>query len=216
MGGAPKFRLKKIYMIGLSKTKKMNSKFQNQGFTLIEILVTVAVLSVILVIISGLFTSALKAQRKSLASQDLLAQTSYVMEYMSRQLRMARKDISGSCITVKNNYEKTNLRTLGGGDYEGPGIKFINYRGECWEFFLDENDNSLKQSKNETAPILLTSNKLAIEDFEVELAGESEAADTLQPRATFFLTIRGKSERPEAQPVIKIQTTISQRNHDFK
>ena len=168
----------------------------NKGFTLIEMVVAVAVFTLLVSASSGLFVNALRAQRYSLTTQEILDQTSYVMEYMSRALRMARKDISGECITAKSNYQ-----------FEDNCIKFRNYHDECQQFCLD--GSRLKEIKGESSNYL-TSESLTVEGFWVELSGQQQD-DYLQPRATILLTISGKE-----QSNIKIQTTVSQRNLDIQ
>jgi len=167
---------------------------KSKSFTLIELLVAVMIFSLIGGIAAGVFTSGLRDQRKSLASQEILSQTSYLMEYISRALRMARKDIDGICIDAKLNYKIVDS-----------GIEFMNYKGECQKFYLSA--SQLKEEKG-GAVSDLTSGNLEVANFNVNLLGETQT-DDLQPRATFFLEIKGKE-----QSKIKIQTTVSQRNLD--
>ena len=164
------------------------------AFTLVELLVAVAIFSIIGGIAAGVFTSGLRAQRKSLAYHELLNQTSYLMEYMSRSIRMDRKDLTGACIDQNLNYKIV-----------GAGINFKNYKGECQKFYL-----SAGQLKEEKGSIVsnLTSNHLQVANFNINLSGETQA-DNLQPKVTLSLEIIGKE-----QSKIRIQTTVSQRNPD--
>ena len=187
-----------------------NKTMKNKGVTLIEMLAAVAIFAITVGAISGTFISAIRSQRRVLATQELLDQTSYVLEYMGRALRMAKKDTAGSCLT-----------TCGAGcNYENPGgnvsqIKFLKHDIEtdtdiCYWFFLE--NNQIKESKNGALPgVVLTSAKLTVNSLKFNLSGES-GSDTLQPRVTIFLKIlgRGTTERPE----IQIQTSISQRPLD--
>lgn len=168
----------------------------NKGFTLIEMVVVIGIFTLLVSAGSGLFISSLKAQRQGLATQEVLSQTSYLMEYMSKALRMAKKDITGTCTgTVKLNYV-----------FAGQCIKFVNYQDECQQFCLD--GSRLKDENG----LYLTSETLQVSSFNVVLAGEQQPPlDYLQPRVTIFLDIQGKE-----QSAIKIQTTISQRNPDVR
>jgi prepilin-type N-terminal cleavage/methylation domain-containing protein len=199
------------------------------GYSLIEILVAVAIFTIVIAAPTGFFTLSLKAQLKSLASQKLLDNTSYTLEYISRSLRMAKKDTIGNCVspldsTNYRNYEKTASRTLAGIEYLGPGIKFLNYKTppECQEFFLDETEEhetkgQLMESKNGAAPVVLTSKDLEIISFKIGPDDSWDQDDTDQPRVTLFLDIKGgKGQMAEIRPEIKIQTTISQRNLDVQ
>ena len=181
-----------------------------KGYTLIEILVAIGIFFVVIAAPTGFFVSSLKAQQKALSSQELTDNISYMLEYMSRAIRMAKKDdINGiNCLSGnKINYEIT---PSGQG-----GIRFKNYKNECQEFYLE--DGRIKEYRTGySQPLFLTSNDLEVEEFNIFLSGETQI-DSFQPKVTIFLKIKGKrSASPELQPKIKIQTTISQRNLDVQ
>lgn len=168
----------------------------NKGFTLIEMVVAVAVFTLLVTASTGVFLSAIRAQKTSLATQEVLDQTSYLMEYMSKALRMARKDMTGACTgTAKLNYA-----------FENQCIKFNNYQAACQQFCLD--GTRLKDEDGN----YLTSDSLTVSSFNVILSGEIQPpADNQQPRVTIFLEVQGKDGSN-----IQIQTTISQRNPDVR
>lgn len=166
--------------------------FMNRGFTLIELLVAVFVFTLVVGSASGLFVAGLRNQRTGLAYEQLLDQSSYLADYMSRAIRMAKKDISGACTdTAKLNYS-----------FSDQCLKFRNYRDQCQRFCLessrlkDENDN------------YLTSSGLNVLSFNVNLSGQNQN-DNMQPKAAITINIQGKEGSR-----ITIQTTISQRNLD--
>jgi len=175
---------------------------QNRGFTLIEMVVAVAIFTLLVGATSSVFLSGIKNQKQGLATQEVLDQSSYLMEYMSRSLRMAVKDdiasggVTRDCLSGNRvNYE-----------FDGQCLKFRNYQNECQQFCLegtrlkDENDN------------YLTSVNLQVSKFEVLLGGATQPpVDYLQPRVTISLDIAGQE-----QTSVKIQTTISQRNLDVR
>lgn len=162
--------------------------------------------------LSSIFVQALQSQRKTLATQEVLEQTSYILDYMSRALRMAKKDVTGSCTGGPDyiTYITTSSRTLGGQPFNGPGIKFLNSSFICQEFFLDNASSTLKESQSGAAPVDLTSKNIKINSFSIYYTGTHQN-DTIQPKVTFFLDIEGKN-----QARIKVQTTISQRNLDIQ
>jgi len=189
---------KQNYMIGdKQKIKK--------GFTLIEMTVVVAVFSLLMVAVSTFFASGLKAQRQNLAIQELLDQTSYSMEYMSRALRMAKKDATGSCITAKLNYAATHV---------GQGVKFKNYQDVCQEFFYAYDETTgrfrLKEVRGVADENFLSPESLNINSFIISLNGQSQN-DDIQPSVSLFLEVEGKEGSKT-----KVQTTISQRNLDVE
>jgi len=183
----------------------MDTVKSQKSFTLVELLVAVTIFTIIVTISTGIFFSALQAQKKLLASQELFDQVSFLIEYMSRTIRMAKKELSAPACLSQNglNYE------IGEVIPGKSGLKFKNYDGICQGFFLD--NQILKEWKEGyTEPLSLTSSNLRINPFNINLSGQSQT-DNLQPRVTIFFEIEGKE-----QSKIKIQTTVSQRNPDVE
>ena len=181
-------------------------------------MVAVLIFSLIIVQVSDIFISGIRSQRTALASKRLLDQTSYAMEFMSRSLRMAKKQLDPPdpvCITDRANYELSAANT---------SIKFLNHLegDDCQRFYLE--DNKLKFEKNIVSlPLVrldLTSGNIEITDLEFILAGGDQVngldgMDNDQPRVTVTMEARWKSPKPEERVKIRIQTTLSQRNLDI-
>ena len=183
----------------------------NKGFTLIEIMVAVSIFAILVTTFTGFFVGAIQGQQKALASQELVNNVSYNLEYMSRAIRMAKKDFTGSCLTAvgaKYNYETNGSRNR---------IRFLNYEDKCQEFFLDGNQLKERKSIDSSAanfetPLSLTPVNSEVVSFNLGPSDTWSQEQKTQPRVTLFLELKGKGQKPELQPLIKIQTTISQRN----
>lgn len=197
----------------------MNSEIKKQrAYTLIEVLISIAIFFIVVAGPTGLFIFSLKNQNRILGTREIVDNASHVFEYMSRALRMARKELNctdrinpETCACLKNsgygfNYEIT---------HNGKGIKFKTSQqpSVCQEFFWDTTDNRLKETKNGSDPIALTSDDLEVVSFKFKESGFTQD-DNDQPRVVFFLEITKKSE--VISPKIKIQTVISQRNLDVR
>lgn len=201
----------------------MENKLQNKGLTLLELLVAVSLFVVVMTMVSGLFAIALKYQRKSSYNQELLAETSYLMEYAGRQIRMARiYDPSDpdhvTCFVPdpNTNYALTGdvvIVPLPGIGKIGHGIRFINYEDKCVEIYLDSASGQLMLEKEwpggDINPEPLTSDNLIVEKFDVLLVTKTTAVD-LQDRVTFVLKVRD-AENNEVSS-LNVQTTVSQRS----
>ncbi len=173
---------------------------KEKGFTLIESLVAVVVFLIALTALMGVFASALRNQRYILASQQLLDQSSYALEYMSKSLRMAKEDEGGNCIGSGDTYEGFN----------GESLEFKNQRKECQTFSLTSGElldrrYSLEEGDVYDDGIL----PLLSDSFEVSRFGVS-ISDSGQPRVTVLLDIVGKEMKDK--PRIRLQTTVSQRD----
>jgi len=190
---------------------------KRNGFTLTEMLVSMVIFTILIGGIIGVFVSSLRTQRYYLASQKLLDQSSYIMEYMSRAIRMAKKQTSDSpliCITEGYNYEN-----IGGNDL---GIRFIKVTDgtqKCLEFYLAGPDNDqIYQEIDGGSFMSLTSDDLKVNSLKFYIDGEYQgvfgAEDPYQPKVTIYLDIEVKNINP-SPPRIKIQTTVSQRDLDI-
>ncbi len=174
---------------------------KDQGFTLPEVLVALAVFSLIVAAAVNLLLSSLSSQQISFAQDQALFQTSSLGEYMGRALRQAQKDISGSCVGAGG----INFGLQGSAE-----IRFLNSKGFCQQFSLSgtqivERMSSDSSAANFGAPVALTSNNVPVQSLQFALMGENEN-DALQPRVTFEITIHNN----------EVQTTISQRNFDVR
>ncbi len=172
-----------------------------KGYTLIEILVAVAIFFTVVSIPTSFFILSLKSQGKVLGLREIIDNSSYALEYTSRVLRMAKKDdLEGvNCLSGdKVNYEIT---------HSGQGIKFKNYKDECQEFYLE--GGQIKEQKGGNI-FPLTSDNLEITSLTFKISGQ-EQEDGLQPRATILFEIQKKGQ-PATK--IRLQTTVSQRNLD--
>ena len=126
----------------------MKSLGKNKGFTLIEMIIVIAVFLFIVGAALGIFIEIVKNQKRILAEQQFLNQISYVEEYMSKALRMAKTEkgtedclidraTQGSGNHTDYMYLLTRPVTRSGEIYF-TGIKFINQSDDnsCQEFFL--------------------------------------------------------------------------------
>lgn len=202
--------------------KNQNPKKQ-KSFTLIEMMVVVTVFSLMVGTIINVFMWGIREQRRALATQKLLDETSYVLEYMSRAVRMAKKQL-----VPTPNCSKTCLSSSGL-NYETSGVsdlRFQNYDCVCQRFFLE--GGQLKEQKGwelvggnltggTTLAMTSSAFKINTGGLKFNLIGADQPpGDYLQPRVTIFLDIQGSGQKPEERPQIKIQTTISQRNLDIQ
>lgn len=195
-----------------------------KGFTLAELLVVTFVVSLILGATIDLFLSAIASQKRNLAKQELLNQISFVLDYISRELRMAKKDdlegencLAGEKVNYEIGEEDKKIYEI---EEEGKKIflkeskkiSFKNFEGKCQSFYFDEQSGTIKTkvwtSSKEEYDLPITSVKINLLKFLI--CGE-EQGDGLQPRVTILLEAETKEKRPIQ---IKFQTTISQRDLD--
>ena len=197
---------------------------KNKGFTLVEMLVVMAVFSIMMVAIMGIMVSSLRVQRHYLASQKLMDQTSYVMEYMTRTIRMAKKLTDD----IPNGYARTackNSDLIEGCSYKAETIGnsqlvFLRHRdgaNVCQKFTIIQ--GRVRQEiidGSGTSGTWLTSEDLIVEKLNFRIEGECQegvpGAGVDQPKVTIVLEV--KSDTVDG-PSIELQTTVSQRDLDI-
>jgi len=181
---------------------------KDRGFTLIEMLVTMTVFSLILGAALAILTSAIRLQEYNLAYFKITDQTSYVLEYMSRQIRMARRDDADTCIGTNLRFK---VQEIPGG---ATGLMFVDSIGHCKGYFLDPSDKRLKEYDALRSPLILALTPIDIEISSLIFVPRGESgADGIQPRVTISMKVKGENQG--SQPVANVQTTISTRNLDF-
>ena len=169
-----------------------------KSFTLVEVLVSVTIFTIVISVVLGMTSFAIKIQAKNLSDQYMLNQVDYTMEYLSRQLRMAQRNDTGADIAGRFGTCKSDCTY----NFDGMVLSFLDHDGTCQEIYVNS-DHVLVYGE---API--TSDKFEILDFNINLENPCKS-NIGQPKITFTFKIRKKnsSENP-----FQLQTTISQRN----
>lgn len=171
-----------------------------KGFSLIEMLVVSALLIVISTGAITSFSSVIRAQQYALRTQYLIDQGNYVMDYMGRMLRMARReDGTINCLNYGRNYQSY---------LQGITFIFSDDTLKCKAFFL-ENGAIIDYEKNRTTEeIPLTASNVEVVDFLLDI----DDVEGTQPLIKINLKIKPADFD---SPILEIQTAISQRELNF-
>lgn len=119
---------------------KGNSVFLNKkGFTLIELIVALATFLILIAIVSSSAIWIIQTQRKSFAMQNVGEEISYVLELMSKEIRMSE-------IVSDSDFSPTLTIINSDGDtveYEFTGADYIRRRvnGVQWQNLNSSNIN---------------------------------------------------------------------------
>ncbi len=189
---------------------------KKQGFTLIEMMVVLAIFSIVTVVIVDIFMMASRAQRRTLAVQRIQSDARYSMEAITREIKMdnidynfyggtissepqdvlALRDADDNSIIFKKSTENCPVGTTnclvvsldGGTTWESITSKGINVLD--LKFYIDPSKDPFKLVKIGEAYTYETDN---------------------QPRVTVVLVTEGIGGRVEEQQTVYLQTTVSNR-----
>lgn len=171
---------------------KINFKFKKsgegqQGFTLVELLITVFIFSIISIIIGGIFVQVLNIQKRASAVQEIQENMNFVLELMAREIRVSKVcPITGQC---------SSSSVL---DMEHPVNGDINYNLQGGQIHRVVNGIDTTMS----------SSRVEFTNLGFYVSGDDNN-DGFQPRVT--IVISAKSLDFDSLPEIVAQTTVSQR-----
>ena len=109
-----------------------DSKFNNNGFTLIEILVSLALFSLVISIVVGIFVIGSDSQRKIIELYTVQREANYIMETVSRELRMTTAICDNGEVECSAREDQQN-----NSDHD---IEFKNYDGDWIKYCLSLDD----------------------------------------------------------------------------
>ena len=187
---------------------------QESGVTMVELVVVLAIFVVVITVAVNLFASAAERQKSLSREQEVLNQVNYLEELLSRNIRTAVIDTTGTCLSGRT-YQLTH-QDVASGMYQG--VKFLSSDGTCSEFFLDS-DGAIKEIKGTAAalPVLSSSSstQFTIKYLRFLINGDKsftvDQEPNIQTRVTLALDILTQIPNNPTKEE-HFQTTISQRN----
>jgi len=160
----------------------MITPMKKHGFTLIEIMVSLAIFSIVVVVATGALLSTIDATKKAQATQTVLTNLNLALEGMTREIR------------VGSNYRDANGST---------SLTFDDKTGSQTTYTFTSGRID-KQEGLVTSPI--TAPEVTIQSLKFTTIKPTPG----QPRV--FITLRGVAGiNPKYQTTFEIQTTVSQR-----
>ncbi len=195
-------------MIGDRNIKRINQN--NQGFSLVEMLVAVAIFTILIVAALSIFQSVVKSQHNAMAAQSVQESMRFALEMISKELRSAKRITNDDdCVVGAVGFNK--VYNFYNDPVDGPSLSILNRHNECVFYYISSN-NRLVIERNGTA-LEVTPDEVIISDFNVDIIDDLVGAfHTTQPK----ITIKMKAEilDPTNKNEMKIQTTISSRYYE--
>lgn len=178
-------------------------KLQSAGFSLIEVIVSVALFSVIILSMTQIFKMVIDSQRSALAAQNVQESLKYFLEVIGKEIRMAQRD-NGICSGVPDD----EIYAISENAYGGV-LAFKNYYNQCVAYSLerDEGDKQRFQISRVLNADFISPAKIRIDNLSFALSSE---ASTTQPAITLNLKAHALGQG-EFKSEMDIQTTMTSR-----
>lgn len=177
--------------------KKIPGKIQNEkGVSLVELVVAVAIFSLVVTIASGIFINAIKAQKMIIAKQNVASDLRYSADFMLKELRMAQAHPTDVTLTFSDgNGNQLNAGTTP----SSSTLSFYNSNGDNIVYALSGTE--IKRSNLTTAT--LTDDDQSVSSTGVQITGLSfilndwdltrGVATSTAPLITFVIRARAAS-----------------------
>ncbi len=183
---------------------KIFKEKKNKGFTLIEMLVSVALFSIVLTIAIGSIITIIDVNRKSQTLTLVMNNLNFALESMTRTIKTATMiHTSGSLIYFKEQYDK---ETDIGGDWVAYNW---NESESTLERCKDEYRSGIDPSCSDFVPII--SSQIKVEAFRMEILRDEE-----DEQWRIFMVARGKAQlSPKISSDFSVQTTVTPRRLNY-
>jgi len=167
-----------------------------KAFTLIEVVVAVAIFSVIVLAAVRIFQSSMRAQRDIEWDYTLQSDSQYFLNLMSRELSTAQKDLAGTCSVPAGHTYAT----------DGSVLYFKNSLGQCVAYGAAVDGGVTKVGVDRDG----VGNYLSGSGIDIEQLAftvDDDGSSTSQPLATVNMKFR--SINSASTTAINLQLSIS-------
>ena len=194
----------------------------NGGFTLIEMMVSLALFTIVMTIATGAFLSLIGGSNQLQGEQTVMTSLNFAMDSMTREIRTGTKYYcqNGADVTVPGLLETQDCPGIGDDTLsfvESGSSLSGGLTGGRIVYFLDSTDGNKLMRKIGDAPaqsmlssdVLLTSLRFYVSGAH----SNSDNGDTIQPTVTVIVTAQDPSDT--LGKVYTLETTVTQRELDI-
>lgn len=182
-----------------------------------ELIVSVAVFSIIMLAAIDVMMSVFKAQAKAIVLKDVLDNARFSVELMSRELRTGTHMV---------------YTTLKPPNCPRNGLQFTSYNQgspqERFYYWEDTDGDSIRDALMRVAmptagsvncstvvPQQFTSEEIIVDQWTVRLLGNEVGKRDGQPRITFGFVMHSRDSKIGPNTLVRLQTTVTQRLRDL-
>ncbi len=160
-----------------------------RGFTLIELIVALAIFSILLTAVASSAVAIIRAQRESFAMQNIGEQVGYVLESMSKEIRMSK--------IVSNTGTYSSLR-------------IVNSKNQTVDYRFDSGGIILRRVNNGSWEDL--TDRTNAEFGGIFYIYKYSGSPGNRAKVTIVMNVEYESDSSGQKPRMDLQTTINSRS----
>ncbi|MFA5021185.1 MAG: prepilin-type N-terminal cleavage/methylation domain-containing protein [Patescibacteria group bacterium] len=172
---------------------------KNQGFTLIEILVTIGIFAIVMMVASAIFINVSNLQQQTANLAQLQNEGRYIIEKVAKEIRGRELDYGQMDIDTDGSTDKLLFKS--------------DEYGEVYEIAYDGGSKSIKITVTNEGfkTAQLNSESVAVDQFRLILTPAAAPGDepSVQSRVTLLLMISNQDGLEKYRKSLSLQTTIS-------
>ncbi|MDD4271921.1 MAG: prepilin-type N-terminal cleavage/methylation domain-containing protein [Patescibacteria group bacterium] len=184
-----------------------------KGVSLLELIVAVAIFSVLMLVATGIFKMVIDGQRSSISAQNVQESMRYAMEKISKEIRMA--GISNHDCEDMFSVPPTAVFKVFNTTGDNSKLYFKNQYGNCVVYYLE--DNRLKimaESDAGNVEGFITPAKIEVSNLKFYVNDDLIGAlPGIQPYVTMLVDVKAVGQAIHEQRM-KIQMTVSSRYYE--
>ncbi len=140
---------------------RSNDFKNNNGLTIIEVLVALGIFALVISTAVGVFVSGSGSQRKTIELYEVQREGSYLMETISRELRMATETSS-----TDDDNQDSDGNDIGQQNNNNSSIEFTNYNGDLVRYCRSDASGACNATGNFLSrEVCMTANSTPPPDF---------------------------------------------------
>lgn len=188
--------------------EKLIKKFKAEsGVSLIELIVSIALFSILILSATQIFKMVIDGQRSAISAQNVQENMRYAMEKMSKEIRMAQISNQGCGSAAINKVFNT-----ADGERE---LYFKNKNGDCITYYLENNRLKIMVGIGAAASAdFITPAKIEVSNLKFYVVDDLIGAfHSVQPYVTMVMDVKAIGQAIHEQKM-KIQMTVSSRYYE--
>lgn len=182
----------------------------SQGFTLIEILVSVAIFATVMVIALGALLSMTESDRKAQTLKSVINNLNFSLDAMSRAMRTGVNyhcDVAQTPVTTPRDCASTPATSVAFLSAEGQTVRYCRGNGSA----CSSTGTAVLVSKGTGAYSPLTASEVTITNLQFYVTGATDSQ--LQPHVVILLSGRVPVSASQTS-TFDLQTSVTQRLYD--